>query len=377
MTTERDEILALYEGQARDEVEDLLSKVGVIQQSTYTYNQYATTDSIRHYAEGIGDDNPLWIDEDYAAKTQWGSVVAPPSFIWSCNPDGGYYLDHFTGLMIGSVYKFYKPIKAGDRVNVTWTIPEVKVQHTRHAKPALREPHQYFYRDNDGDLFSELIQIEYRFLRKDINHEQYLAEEVTRPTYTDEELQAIDDAYAAEQRCGAEPRYWEDVNVGDELPTIVKGPWSIRDAVSYYMGIGSEPHGAFRNFWKYKANARPYYILVDPVSGLPEVMRMHHVGTAHARARGFPFAFEVGPSRVASQMHCLTNWMGDDGFLVDIESRLRRPVCEGDTYWLSGAVTKKLEDERGRLVKVEITAVNQRGEETAPAWATIALPSRG
>ena len=43
MTTDRDEILALYEGQARDEVEDLLSKVGVIQQSTYTYNQYATT----------------------------------------------------------------------------------------------------------------------------------------------------------------------------------------------------------------------------------------------------------------------------------------------------------------------------------------------
>ena len=106
MTTDRDEILALYEGQARDEVEDLLSKVGVIQQSTYTYNKYATTDSIRHFAEGIGDDNPLWLDEDYAAKTRWGSVVAPPSFIWSCNPDGGYYLDHFTGLMIGSVYKF-------------------------------------------------------------------------------------------------------------------------------------------------------------------------------------------------------------------------------------------------------------------------------
>ena len=30
----------------------------------------ATRDNIRHYAHGIGDDNPLWCDPDYAAKTQ-------------------------------------------------------------------------------------------------------------------------------------------------------------------------------------------------------------------------------------------------------------------------------------------------------------------
>ena len=30
----------------------------------------ATRDNIRHYAHGIGDDNPLWCDPDYAAKTK-------------------------------------------------------------------------------------------------------------------------------------------------------------------------------------------------------------------------------------------------------------------------------------------------------------------
>ena len=47
MTTDRDEILALYEGQARDEVEDLLSKVGVIQQS-HLHLQQVRDEAIRY-----------------------------------------------------------------------------------------------------------------------------------------------------------------------------------------------------------------------------------------------------------------------------------------------------------------------------------------
>ena len=30
----------------------------------------ATRDNIRHYAHGIGDDNPLWCDPAYAAATR-------------------------------------------------------------------------------------------------------------------------------------------------------------------------------------------------------------------------------------------------------------------------------------------------------------------
>ena len=32
----------------------------------------ATRDNIRHYAHGIGDDNPLWCDPAYAARTRFG-----------------------------------------------------------------------------------------------------------------------------------------------------------------------------------------------------------------------------------------------------------------------------------------------------------------
>jgi hypothetical protein len=34
------------------------------------WNYEATRDAIRHYAHGIGDDNPLWTDPHYAERTR-------------------------------------------------------------------------------------------------------------------------------------------------------------------------------------------------------------------------------------------------------------------------------------------------------------------
>ncbi|SVE55206.1 uncharacterized protein METZ01_LOCUS508060, partial [marine metagenome] len=43
----------------------------------------ATEDAIRHFAWGIGDNNPLWFDADYAAKSPAGSIVAPPCILYA------------------------------------------------------------------------------------------------------------------------------------------------------------------------------------------------------------------------------------------------------------------------------------------------------
>jgi acyl dehydratase len=54
-------------------------------------NEEATRIAIRKFADGIGDSNPLWNDEEYAQKTRYGSIVAPPSWIYSV----------FSGLQFG------------------------------------------------------------------------------------------------------------------------------------------------------------------------------------------------------------------------------------------------------------------------------------
>src|ERR1700758_1844172 len=42
------------------------------------WNNEASWDSIRHYALGLGDDNPLFCDPGYAQGTPYGTILAPP-----------------------------------------------------------------------------------------------------------------------------------------------------------------------------------------------------------------------------------------------------------------------------------------------------------
>ena len=43
----------------------------------------ATQDAIRHFAWGIGDNNPLWFDAGYAANSPTGGIVAPPCILYA------------------------------------------------------------------------------------------------------------------------------------------------------------------------------------------------------------------------------------------------------------------------------------------------------
>ena len=45
----------------------------------------ATRDNIKNFAEAVGDNNPLWINEEYARKSRFGGVIAPPTFLYNVN----------------------------------------------------------------------------------------------------------------------------------------------------------------------------------------------------------------------------------------------------------------------------------------------------
>ena len=65
-------------------LDDLRKRIGVkIENTIEPWNYEATRDAIRHYAHGIGDDNPLWNDPSYAEKTTYGTLVALPSFLFT------------------------------------------------------------------------------------------------------------------------------------------------------------------------------------------------------------------------------------------------------------------------------------------------------
>ena len=66
------------------DLEDLQNRIGVkIEKMPEPWCYEATRDNIRHYAHGIGDDNPLWCDPNYASKSRFGGLIALPSFLFS------------------------------------------------------------------------------------------------------------------------------------------------------------------------------------------------------------------------------------------------------------------------------------------------------
>jgi hypothetical protein len=74
--------------------------------------------------------------------------------------------------------------------------------------------------------------------------------------------------------------------------------------------------------------------------------------------------------------HYLTDWMGDDGWLVSQSSEIRKFNYIGDSHVITGEVVDKRVEDGRCVVDVEMRGTSQRDVVTCPGRATVALPSR-
>src|SRR5579864_9014607 len=77
-------------------------------------NEYATRLAILRFAEGIGDDNPLWTDAAYAERSPHGTLIAPPSFIFACLGSVQVGWKGLGGFHCETKLTFNRPIRVGD-----------------------------------------------------------------------------------------------------------------------------------------------------------------------------------------------------------------------------------------------------------------------
>ena len=176
---------------------------------------------------------------------------------------------------------------------------------------------------------------------------------------------------------GGEPRFWEDVEEGDELGPMAKGPLRVTDMVCWHVGMGMGLYGvkALRLGWKQRERM-PRFFHRDEL-GIPDVLQRVHWDPAYARKTGNPTTYDYGRMRECWLVHLCTDWMGDDAWLWKLDCEFRVFNYVGDTQWLRGQVVRKYRAEGDRpAVDVEIRAENQRGDVTTPGTATILLPSR-
>ena len=107
-------------------LEDLRKRIGVpIGATAEPWCYEATRDSIRHYAHGIGDDNPLWCDPDYAARTKYGGIIALPSFLFATNRIISGYVGGLPGvhaMWSGADWNWHKPVRRNDVISSEATL---------------------------------------------------------------------------------------------------------------------------------------------------------------------------------------------------------------------------------------------------------------
>ena len=138
--------------------------------------------------------------------------------------------------------------------------------------------------------------------------------------------------------------YFDDVQVGDELPPLVKGP--IRQIqLTRYAGASGD---------------------FNPI----------HQDEEFAKAAGMGGVFAHGMLSMGFAAQAVTDWAGA-GTVRKIGVRFTALVRLKDTVICKGRVLAKSSKDDVHTVEVEIWAETQKGDTVVTGKATVALPARG
>lgn len=343
-------------------------------------NEYATKMAIIRFCEGIGDGNPLWMDETYGAKSHYGGQIAPPSFIFACLGSIQVGWPGLGGFHCETKMTFNRPIRVGDKIKASVTFDgfDGPTEDSNFGGRRIKDYLRQEYRNQNGELVTTFICSRMRFERTEMQKRASTRTiEIPHP-WTEEELIAIEDQVMAESPRGAVPRYWEDVQVGDEIDVITKGPLGLTDFIAF-IAAGAAPiprisaHGiALKRYRKH-----PNWAFRDPKTHALEPVYSVHYNDYAAKLQGAQIAYDVGIQRTCWQIHSLTNWMGDSGFLKALTCQYRAHVYLSDVVRLGGRIEAKEVDADGdHIVRLTTWAYNQREQNAMPGTAVIALPTR-
>lgn len=93
---------------------------------------------IGRFARAIGDPNPLWQDEEYAAKSSFGGIIAPPTFLITLGFERIERIlapGSYQAVLHGSTeLECYQPVRPGDFITITTRIANVRQRQGKMGK---------------------------------------------------------------------------------------------------------------------------------------------------------------------------------------------------------------------------------------------------
>ncbi|MDH5173284.1 MAG: hypothetical protein OEW92_12755, partial [Gammaproteobacteria bacterium] len=283
---------------------------------------------------------------------------------------------------------------AGDVLHNHRVALDYAVKETRFAGPTCFQRGDNYYYNQHGDLIAKQRSTSIRY-RPDLAREMASPGATDDPEWADEELAKLEDRKYEWIRMlhdlGHGKRYWDDVNVGDQLPTRIIGPHSIASFTTEWRAYlfttwcgvkrRTDLDIAALGFTGDMAGKEQ-----DPVLELdnPELTDGAYIGPSrghlfprYARQIGFPRGYGYGASMGAWILDYFSGWAGEWGMIIHSNCAFRAPSFTGDITIMNAEVTDKRVDEDGRhLVHVDFKMTTQLGVTSATATAEIELPAK-
>ncbi|MBV6759093.1 FAS1-like dehydratase domain-containing protein [Rhodococcus opacus] len=375
------DVSAEYGTMSEEAVARLRSRLGKVMPIEKPYIRHINADSITHFARAVGDQNPLYLDEEYAEKGPHGDLIAPPGIFYgvawgSWDLRRGQGLPGVHGLHSGDHWQFFQPVRNGDVLRATKELIKADFKEGRMASRMLVQADEIrFYNQRDELVAIQTMPI-FRMERGESKSTGKNAE-LAIATYTPEEIAQIDAELDAEKPRGTETRYWEDVQIGDVIDPITKGPLTVPEMVAWLQGIGS-PHVRAGKYWLDYRRQSPKVAVTDPKTGIPQAIERVHWDDFMAAEIGMPAPYDYGSQRGGYATYWASLYPGDEGWVADLDFQYRGMVFIGDVYRIKGEIVDKWRGAKTGTgyVKGKFTSVNQRGLDVMPGTVIFALPSK-
>lgn len=373
--------MAYQHGKITDEgIAKLRARVGKGFAGRQPWRTEVNRDTIWHLAHAIGDLSPLYVDPEYAAKTRWGRQQCPGVVLRCFDtlsapgsaglPEG---LPGVHAIWSGSHYEWARPILLGDRITAECYLKDVVEKESKFVgSRTVYQTYEAVYHTTGGEYLGKRSDTYMRADRNKARERSVYEETDPLASWAPDDIERFMAEYKAYRR--TEQRYWEEVEVGETLPRVIKGPLTPTAEIAFEAFFGIYLIG---NSVAADTLERHPKLMVPNEQGVPEPPQRVHWDNQFTRdTLGLPGAYDLGLERLSWMCQAVTDWVGDDGFLSFVEARYRRFNYLGDVTWATGKVTEKFERDGAKWVRLELWTENHRDQVTATAEAEARLASR-
>jgi acyl dehydratase len=314
---------------------------------------------IRHWCETLEDGNPLYLDEAFAKSQGLSGLMAPPGaimtacttpFRWPWPEDRQpqrhiHYdvkdlLDLPVGIITDIELETYTPIVVGDRVSVSQRLVSISPWKRTQRGEGHFWTMDRLYRNQHGELAARERMTAFGYGREQGKPASTAASQGGWSPAVEEAIRGEETGY---RPAAYRDRYWEDVNEGDELPSLTMPITTTRCVYLASATRDFSPQHSNRDYAQQRSKTRDVFVNT--------------------------------PFNIGMVSRYLTDWAGPRASVRSIRVAMRGAVCAGDDMIISGRVAKVYEDGGARRVDVDVMIATQDGPAT-PCSATLVLPSR-